>query len=68
MSSGEDVIEEEYFNVLADGSHLVVRRSSSPIHDDEGRIVAGVLVMDDVTARKRGEERLGRARPAVGRV
>jgi PAS domain S-box-containing protein len=59
MTSGEEVVDEEYFNLLADGSRLVVRCSSSPIYDDEGRVVAGVLVMNDVTERTKIEEHLG---------
>jgi PAS domain S-box-containing protein len=59
MASGENVVDEEYFNVLPDGSRLVVCCSSSPVYDDKGGIVAGVLVMDDVTERKHAEERLG---------
>ncbi|MDQ1501751.1 MAG: hypothetical protein QOI86_5091 [Actinomycetota bacterium] len=58
ITSGEDVVDEEYFNVLADGSRLIVRGSASPIYDDEGRLVAGVLVMNDITEHKRAEERL----------
>jgi PAS domain S-box-containing protein len=58
ITSGENVVDEEYFNVLADGSRMIVRSSSSPIYDDDGSIVAGVLVMTDVTEQKRQEERL----------
>jgi PAS domain S-box-containing protein len=58
ITSGENVVDEEYFNVLPDGSRMIIRSSSSPIYDDDGRIIAGVLVMTDVTERKRQEERL----------
>jgi PAS domain S-box-containing protein len=58
MTSGEDVVDEEYFNVLPDGTRMMIRASSSPIYDDEGGIVAGVLLMTDVTEQKRVEERL----------
>jgi PAS domain S-box-containing protein len=61
IDSGEEVIGEEYFNLLADGSRLVVRCNSSPILDDQGEIVAGVLVMEDITERKRVEQALGEA-------
>jgi PAS domain S-box-containing protein len=54
--AGEHVVDEEYFHALPDGARLVVRCSSSPVCDDEGTIVAGVLVMDDVTADKHAEE------------
>jgi len=41
----EKVVDEEYFNVLPDGSRMIVRCSSSPVYDDEGVLVAGVLVI-----------------------
>src|SRR3954462_7376537 len=58
ISIGEEVVDEEYFNVLGDGSRMTVRCSSSPIRDVEERIVAGVLMMTDVSEQKRQEERL----------
>jgi PAS domain S-box-containing protein len=56
IASGEVVTGEEYFNVLADGSRLTIRCSSSPILDDQGEIVAGVLVMEDITEQRRDDE------------
>ena len=56
IRSGEEVRDEEQSYLLADGSRLTIRSDSSPIHDDEGRIVAGVLIVRDVTERKRSEE------------
>jgi PAS domain S-box-containing protein len=58
LTTGEEVVDEEYFNVLADGSRLFVRASSAPIFDDAGAIVGGVLVMTDVTEQKAEAERL----------
>src|SRR5215213_6308023 len=58
IRSGEEVRDEEQSYLLADGSRLTIRSDSSPIHDDEGRIVAGVLIVRDVTERKRSEEKL----------
>jgi hypothetical protein len=66
ITSGETVVDEEYVNVLADGSRMIVRSNSSPIYDDDGRIVAGVLVMTDVTEQKR-ERRRGRPRQPADR-
>jgi PAS domain S-box-containing protein len=57
LITGEEVVDEEYFNVLADGSRLFVRASSAPIFDDAGAIVGGVLVMTDVTEQKAEAER-----------
>ena len=42
LTAGEQVVDEEYFNLLADGSRLFVRASSAPIFDDAGAIVGGV--------------------------
>lgn len=56
---GERVVGEEYFTVLADRSRMIVRCSSSPIYDDDGELVAGVLVMADITDQKELEQQLG---------
>jgi PAS domain S-box-containing protein len=58
ITSGECVVDEEYYNVLADGSRLIVCCSASPIYDDEGRLVAGVLIMNDITEQRRSQEQL----------
>jgi PAS domain S-box-containing protein len=59
ITSGEHVVDEEYFNNLPDGGRMVVRCSSNPVYDDADNIVAGVLVMSDVTEQKERDERLG---------
>jgi hypothetical protein len=46
ITSGEKVVDEEYFNVLPDRSRMIVRCSSSPIYDEEEQLVAGVLVVN----------------------
>jgi PAS domain-containing protein len=53
IRSGEEVRDEEYVHILADGSWLWLRCDSSPIHDDEGRIVAGVALFYDMSKQKR---------------
>src|SRR4051812_6382614 len=58
LTTGEQVADEEYFNLRANGIRLYVRASSAPIVDDAGAIVGGVLVMTDVTERKAEAERL----------
>jgi PAS domain S-box-containing protein len=55
ITSGEEVVNEDYFNVLPDGTRLFVRCSSAPIYDD-AQIVGGLLVMEDITEQKRAEE------------
>src|SRR5690242_4934089 len=49
LTTGEEVVDEEYFNLRADGERLFVRASTAPIVDAAGAIVGGVLVMTDVT-------------------
>jgi PAS domain S-box-containing protein len=58
ITSGEHVIEEEYFHRLASGERLVIRCSSSAVRDAGGTIVAGLVVMVDVTADRRTAQRL----------
>jgi len=62
ITSGEEVRDWEYFYTLADGTHLWFRANSSPIYDEEGRIVAGVLVTHDITEPKMAEEELRESR------
>jgi PAS domain S-box-containing protein len=58
ITSGEDVRDEEIVYLLPDGRRSTVRYDSSPIYDEEGRIVAGVVVGYDITEQKRAEEHL----------
>ena len=58
LTTGDEVVDEEYFNVLADGSRLFVGASSAPIFGDAGVIVGGVLVMTDLTEQNAEAERL----------
>jgi PAS domain S-box-containing protein len=68
MISGDQVDGEEYFSVLPDGSRMIVRSNSAPIYDDRGEIVAGVLVMEDVTGQRHMEEQLARHASLVENV
>src|SRR3954452_11316025 len=58
LTTGEEVVDEEYFNLRANGSRLFVRASSTPIFGDAAAIVGGVLVMTDLTEEKADAERL----------
>ena len=55
--SGEEVRDEEYVYTLAEGGRLTIRCSSWPVLDEEGRVLAGVLLVRDVTEERRAEER-----------
>lgn len=57
VRQGEIVIGEEIELVRPDGVRVVARVSASPVRDAEGRIVAGVVGLDDITAEKRREQR-----------
>src|SRR3712207_1860501 len=56
IRSGEEVRDEEIIHLLGDGTQLWARYDSYPIYDEEGRIVAGVLVSRDITEQKRAEQ------------
>src|SRR5215208_2059447 len=58
IRSGEEIRDEEMIYLLADGTRLWSRYNSSPIYNDEGRIVAGMAVVYDITEQKRSEEKL----------
>jgi PAS domain S-box-containing protein len=58
ITSGEEIVEEEFFYALPDGGRLAIRCSSSPVREKDGEIVAAVLAMADVTEHKRQEQRL----------
>ncbi len=58
MTTGEVVLDEEYFKVRPDGRRLIVRCSCSPIYGGDGQIVAGVMVMTDITRERRAEEQI----------
>ena len=55
LASGEEIRDEDVIQVMADGSRLTIRCNCSPIYDDEGRIVAGVLLTQEITEHKRAE-------------
>src|SRR5918998_1261177 len=58
IRSGEVVRDEDVIHLLGDGTQLWARCDSYPIYDEEGRIVAGVLVSRDITEQKRAEQEL----------
>jgi PAS domain S-box-containing protein len=58
IGAGEVVVDEEYFNVCPDGGRLIVRCCSWPVYGEDRRIVAGVLVMSDITKERQAEEQI----------
>jgi PAS domain S-box-containing protein len=65
ITSGEEIVDEEFFYAAPDGGPLWVRCSSSPVRDVHGEIVAAVLAQTDVSQRKREEARLAYLGPML---
>jgi PAS domain S-box-containing protein len=58
ITTGEVVTNEEAEILRGDGTRGALSINSAPIRDHEGRIVAGVATVFDITERKRAERRL----------
>jgi PAS domain S-box-containing protein len=58
ITKGEEVVDEEYFQLLADGTRVDIRCSSEPVYDDAGAIVAAVLLMNDISEERDAARRL----------
>ncbi len=58
LREGEVVTREAIGFERGDGSRGVMEVNATPIRNNEGRIVAGVVAFDDVTARRRAEQEL----------
>src|SRR5919202_1633227 len=58
VRTGEVVVEEDIEVVRGDGTPGTILVNSSPIRDEEGRIVAGVVIFLDITERKSAEEEI----------
>ena len=67
LSTGEVVNNEEVRFPRDDGKSVTVLVSSSPIRDPAGTIVAAVVVLSDITARKRAEDALLQAHEELER-
>ena len=72
---GEVIRGEEVLLIRGDGSRRVMRSNAGPVKDSEGRIVAAVVVIDDITDRKKAEQeadaernRLKMAQEAAGMI
>ena len=58
ITAGEVVKAEDIECERADGKRITLSISSAPVHDAQRRIIAEVEVFEDVTERKRAEQRL----------
>ena len=70
VSTGEVVRSEEYIFHRPDGVELWIRASSAPVYDKSGKVIAAVLVLNDVTDQKKAHEALLRSEKlaAAGRL
>ena len=57
----ETIRDEEIVLVRRDGTRVAVEANAGPVRDRDGRIIAGVLVFQDVTERKEAEVALREA-------
>lgn len=55
IAGGEVVKGEEIIIERGDGTRGVIANSAAPIHDETGEIVAGVVIFQDVTERRKTE-------------
>jgi PAS domain-containing protein len=60
LTSGEVISNEEHIIGYADGTRGVVRLSTVPVYGGDGKLVAGVLVGQNVTHEKEMEEQRAR--------
>ncbi|MDT7713241.1 MAG: hypothetical protein QOG46_1963 [Pseudonocardiales bacterium] len=58
LRAGEHVVDEEYIHLRRDGTRVAIRCSSAPVYGEDGALLAGVLVMVDITSDKRRSDRL----------
>jgi PAS domain S-box-containing protein len=58
ITTGEVVIDEEIDFLRGDGTYGVMNVSSTPIKDENGRIISAVSIFKDITKSKRAEESL----------
>jgi hypothetical protein len=58
LLTGEKVTNEEIVYLRPDGTRSTLLANSTPIHDREGAIMAGVVTLCDITERKQAEEDL----------
>jgi PAS domain S-box-containing protein len=70
VKHGEIVRGEEHLFRRGDDSSVWLRSSAAPIRDKEGRIIAGVVVFNDIDDEKRAEQKLRQAydRLAIAQV
>ena len=61
IRNGETSIDEEIDIECFDGTRKVILNSAIPLRDPSGAVAGAIIVNQDITARKEGEEELRRA-------
>lgn len=65
---GETVMNEEFLFLHANGDRLLVEASASPIYDSNKKIVAVVVIFQDITEKKQIQLALERVRYSIDKV
>jgi hypothetical protein len=68
MLTGEVVEDEDMLYIRGDGRTIVVRISAGPVRDEQGDVVGGVLVFQDVSERVRTERLLAAQRDILALI
>jgi hypothetical protein len=68
MLSGEVVEDQDMLYIRGDGRTIVVRISAGPVRDEQGDVVGGVLVFQDVSERVRTERLLAAQRDILALI
>ena len=58
ITTGEVILDEEFFRLAPDGSRRSFSCNCSPVHDDHGRRAGAVLVARDITEHERMHDQL----------
>ena len=70
VMTGEEVSNEEIEYLCGDGVRRIINSDAGPIRDRKGKVVAGLVIFDDVTERRHLEQQLRQSQrmEAVGRL
>jgi two-component system cell cycle sensor histidine kinase/response regulator CckA len=70
VMTGEQITNQETEYLCGDGVRRIINTNAGPIRDRNGKVVAGLVVFDDITERKRMEQQFRQAQrmEAVGRL
>lgn len=68
ISKGETSINEEIRIESFDGKSKILLNSAIPMRDDTGQIKGAIIVNQDITSRKRAEEKISEANVSIAAV